>query len=92
MIVSRLAYLAGESVPMRLQGETLDEAMAEAASFIGIAARIARGGAAPPGPDAFDRFHDMRLALPADREAYLRRKEEARDAALGELAPLWRRQ
>ncbi|MBX9591682.1 MAG: PD-(D/E)XK nuclease family protein [Hyphomonadaceae bacterium] len=91
-IVARLAYLAGESGPMRLQGETLDEAMADAAEFIGIAARIVRGGAAPPGPDALDPFYEMRLALPADREAYLRRKEEARDAALGELVPLWRRQ
>ncbi len=91
MIVSRLAYLAGESVPMRLQGETLEEAMADAAAFIRTASRIVRSGAAVPGPDARERFHDMRLALPADRDAYLRRKQEAIAAILGELASLWGR-
>jgi hypothetical protein len=91
MIVSRLAHLAGESAPMRLQGEALDEAMTDAAAFIAIALRIVRNGTAVPGPDAWDRFHDMRLALPAERDAYLRRKQEAFTAALAELAPLWRR-
>jgi hypothetical protein len=90
-IVSRLAYLAGQSAPMRLQGEALDEVMTDAAAFIAVASRIARTGAAVPGPDAREHFHDMRLALPADRDAYLRRKEQAFIAALGELAPLWRR-
>jgi RecB family exonuclease len=89
--VSRLAYLASERAPMRLQGQTLDEAMSDVAAFIGIASRIVRCGAAIPGPDARERFHDMRLALPADRDTYLRRKQDAISAALGELAPLWRR-
>jgi hypothetical protein len=90
-IVSRLVYLGGDSAPMRLQGELLDEAMRDAAASISIACRIARSGAAVPGPDARERFHDLRLALPADRDAYLRRKEGAINAALSELAPLWRR-
>ena len=90
-IVSRLAYLAGESAPMRLQGERLDEAMTDAVAFIGVASRIVRCGSAVPGPDARDRFYDMRLALPTDRDAYLRRKEDAIAAALSELVPLWRR-
>lgn len=90
MIVSRLAYLAGDNVPMRLQGEPLDAAMAEAARFIGIASGIARSGWAVPGPDAGERYHDLRLALPADRDAYLRRKRQAFLEALNALAPLWR--
>ena len=91
MIVSRLAYLADESAPMRLQGEALDAAMNDAAAFIAIASRIVRSGPAVPGPDTRARYHDMRLALPADRDAYLRRKQDAIASALGELAPLWRR-
>jgi hypothetical protein len=90
-IVSRLAYLAGESPPMRLQGEILDAAMTDAAVAIAAAARVARSGPALPGPDAWTKLYDMRLCLPADREAYLRRKEDAFAAALGALAPLWRR-
>lgn len=90
IIVSRLAYLAGESAPMALQGETLEEAMKDAAAFIAVASRIVRGGPAVPGPDARERYHDMRLALPADRDAYLRRKQDAIAAALSELVPLWR--
>jgi PD-(D/E)XK nuclease superfamily len=91
VIVSRLAYLAGASTPMRLQGEALDEALTEVAAFIGIAAQIVRSGSAVPGPDARERFHDMRLALPAHRDAYLRRKLDGINAALAQLAPLWRR-
>lgn len=90
-VVSRLAYLAGDNAPIRLQGEILDTAMKDAAQFIGIASDIVRCGAAVPGPDARERFHDLRLALPADRDAYLRRKEDAFLAALGALAPLWGR-
>ena len=89
MIVSRLAYLAGDNAPMRLQGEPLDAAMTEAAQFIGIASGIVRTGAAVPGPDAGERYHDLRLALPADRDAYLRRKHRAFLDALHALAPLW---
>jgi hypothetical protein len=91
MIVSRLAYLAGDNAPTRLQGELLDEAMAEAVKFIGIASGIVRTGAAVSGPDADERYHDLRLALPADRDAYLRRKHQAFLDALDALAPLWGR-
>jgi hypothetical protein len=90
-IVSRLAYLAGESRPMRLQGEVLDTAISHAAAAIAAAARIARSGPALPGPDAWAKAYDMRLCLPADRDAYSRRKQDAFAAALGALAPLWRR-
>lgn len=90
-IVSRLVYLAGGSAPMRLQGEVLDAAMTDAAAAIASAAHIARSGPALPGPDAWVKFYDMRLCLPADRDAYSRRKEDAFAAALGVLAPLWRR-
>lgn len=91
MIVSRLAYLAGDNAPMRLQGEPLEAAMAEVAQFIGIASGIVRTGAAVPGPDADDPYHDLRLALPADRDVYLRRKNHAFREALDALAPLWGR-
>lgn len=91
IIVARLAYLADESVPMHLQGETLEAAIADAAGFIAIAAQAVRSGPALPGPDARERSHDIRLALPADRDAYLRRKEAAIVAALADLAPLWGR-
>jgi hypothetical protein len=91
MIVSRLAYLAEDNAPMRLQGGPLDAAMAEAAQFIAIAWGIVRTGAAVPGPDAGERYHDLRLALPADRDAYLRRKHRAFLDALDALAPLWGR-
>lgn len=89
MIVSRLAYLAGDNTPTRLQGEPLDAAMTEAAQFIGLASGIVRIGVAVPGPDAGERYHDLRLALPADRDAYLRRKHRAFLDALAALAPLW---
>jgi hypothetical protein len=59
MIVSRLAYLAGESQPMRLQGEALGEAMNDAAAFIAIASRIVRSGPAVPGPETRERYYDM---------------------------------
>lgn len=91
MIVARLVYLAGDNAPMRLQGEPLDTEMAEAAHFIGIASSIVRAGAAVPGPDAGERFHELHLALPADRNAYLRRKHQAFLHALDTLAPLWMR-
>lgn len=91
MIVSRLAYLAGDNAPMCLQGDRLDMAMVEAARFIGIALDIVRTGAAVPGPDAGERYHDLRLALPADRDAYLRRKHQGFLNALDALAPLWGR-
>lgn len=91
MIVSQLAYLAEDNATMRLQGEPLDAAMAEAAQFIEIASGIVRTGAAVPGPDAGERYHDLRLALPADREAYLRRKQRSFLDALDGLSSLWGR-
>ena len=90
IMVSRLAYLAGESVPMALQAEILEQAMNDAAAFIVVASCIVRSGPAVPGPDARERYYDMRLALPTDRDAYLRRKQDAITVALAELAPLWR--
>lgn len=89
MIVSRLVYLNGDNGPMRLQGEPLNAAMADAAQFIDIASGIVSSGAAVPGPDAGERFYDQRLALPADRDAYLRRKHQAFLHALHALSPLW---
>jgi hypothetical protein len=91
IIVARLVYLAGDNAPMRLQGEPLDAAMTDAAHFIGIASSLVRAAAAVPGPDAGERYHDLRLALPADREAYLRRKHRTFLDALDALAPLWGR-
>jgi hypothetical protein len=91
MVVSRLVYLDGTSDPFALRGQALDGAISEVARFVTIACRLGRSGAAAPGPDARDRFNDLRLALPADLEAYFQRKQTAFNRASSELSPLWSR-
>ena len=88
---SCLSLLVGSQSRLRTKSHTALFGGRSAAKFIGIASRIVRSCSAVPGPDARERFHDMRLALPADCDAYLRRKEDAIITALGELAPLWGR-
>ena len=67
-----------------------DVLVAEAERFIATAAALIASGGAPPGPDVEDRYNDLRLALPAELDAYLRRKAAAR-AAIATAAPLVRR-
>jgi PD-(D/E)XK nuclease superfamily protein len=90
-VVSRLVYLAGESRPCSLSGDRLDEAIAEVTRFIAIGCAVMRSGFTVPGPDAHDPYNDLRLALPADRDAYAGRKEDAFANANKDLAALWSR-
>lgn len=89
-VVSRLAYLRGGPEAHGLSGDGLDTAIAEAERFIAAAVAVVSDGAIPPGPDAHDRFSDLRLALPAELEAYGFRKARALSAAAGELPVFWR--
>lgn len=86
---SRLLYLGDESPPYPLRGEDLNRAATTLAQFVRAADALLRGGSAAPGPDAVDRYNDMRLAHPADLDAYFRRKAAAFDAATRGLSALW---
>lgn len=88
-VVSRLVYLRGGPDAHALSGDTLESAVRETERFIEIAVALIAGGAAPPGPDAQERFGKFRLALPADLDAYLARKSGALSAAADELRSLW---
>ncbi len=90
-MAARLVYLRGGPSSFELADEALVGARAEAERFVAVAADLLRAGAAPPGPDARDRFNDLRLALPADVDAYLTRKGAAHAASAAPLSPLWRR-
>lgn len=89
-VVSRLAYLRGGPEAHALSGDALDAAIAGAERFIAAAVAVVSSGAAIPGPDAQERFNDLRLALPAELEAYGFRKARALSAAAGELPAFWR--
>jgi len=90
-VVSRLVYLRDGPAHHGLSGDLLDAGIAEAERFIAAAEALITGGAAPPGPDVEDRFNDLRLALPAELDAYLRRKAAARASVAGELPDFWGR-
>jgi hypothetical protein len=90
-IVSRLVYLRDGPATHGLSGDLLDASIAEAERFIAVAAALIASGAAPPGPDVEDRYNDLRLALPAELDAYLRRKAAARAAVAGQLPAFWGR-
>lgn len=88
-VISRLVFLDAMSTPCRLSGATLDSAANEVTRFLDIACGLVRHGSAWPGPDAQDRFNDLRLALPAELEAYFQRKAASFGAVCRELSPLW---
>jgi hypothetical protein len=88
-VVSRLVYLRGSPEAHALSGDVLDAAISEAERYIAAAVALVVNGAAPPGPDAKERFGDVRLAMPAELEAYLFRKSRALSAAAGELPTFW---
>jgi hypothetical protein len=88
-VYSRLLYLGDESPPYSLRGADLERATTTLAQFIQTADALLRAGSVAPGPDAGDRFNDMRLAHPADLEAYFRRKAAAFDRACRGLSALW---
>ena len=88
-VVSRLVYLRDGPAAHGLSGDRLDAAIADAERFIATATALVGGGAAPPGPDAQERFNEMRLALPAELEPYFRRKARVLAAAAAGLPAFW---
>lgn len=90
-VVSRLVYLRDGPATHGLSGDLLDASIAEVDRFIAVAAALIASGATPPGPDVEDPYNDLRLALPAELDAYLRRKAAARATVAGDLPAFWRR-
>jgi hypothetical protein len=90
IIVSRLMYLDGAPDTFPLEGEVLENGISTVSNYLAIACRSLRSGAAAPGPDATDRYNNLRLALPADLESYLDRKRAAFGEACRKLSPLWK--
>lgn len=88
-IVARLIYLADEPAKFELRGDELDNAIVEAATFLVAAVEILRSGRIAPRWEQDAHYDDMRLALPADRESYLRRKRPDFQAANQKLGKLW---
>ncbi|WP_189343288.1 PD-(D/E)XK nuclease family protein [Mesorhizobium sp. M2A.F.Ca.ET.046.03.2.1] len=88
-VVSRLVYLRDGPSAQTLSGDELDGALGEADRFVAAAAGMLLNGSAPVGPDAYEPYNDLRLALPADLESYRRRKVQALEVAAGELSVLW---
>ncbi|WP_271612703.1 PD-(D/E)XK nuclease family protein [Bradyrhizobium sp. CCBAU 21362] len=88
-IVTRLIYLADEPARFELRGDELDTAIAEANTYLVAAVQIVRSGRLAPRSEQDAAYDDMRLALPADRESYLRRKASDFRAANQKLGKLW---
>jgi hypothetical protein len=90
-VVARLVYLKDDSPPIALRGGALDAAIGDTIAFVEVARRLVEAGLAFPGPDAKDKYNDMRLAHPADLDAYLQNKQAAFATASRELSRLWSR-
>ncbi len=88
-VISRLVYLDGVSQPFSLRGDALDAAMKDISRYLNVACAQLRAGRASVGPDARDKFNDLRLALPADIESYFIAKQAAFAASNRDLAALW---
>ena len=88
-IVARLIYLADEPTKFELKSDELDNAIVEATTFLVAAVEILRSGRIAPRWEQDAHYDDMRLALPADRESYLRRKGANFRAANQRLGKLW---
>lgn len=88
-IVARLIYLAEEPSTFELRGDELDNAIVEATAFLVAAVEILRSGRIAPRWEQDAHYDDMRLAFPADRESYLRRKGPEFRAANQKLGKLW---
>lgn len=67
-----------------------DAAIAELDGYIAVAKATIARGACHPGEDAFGRFNDMRLALPATLTSYREVKRQNLARALSDLARAWR--
>jgi hypothetical protein len=88
-IITRLIYLADEPAAFELAGEELDRATADARGYLVAAVDIVKSGRLAPRSEADTDYDDMRLALPADRESYLRRKAKPFKVANRALIKLW---
>jgi len=88
-VISRLVFLDGTSEPYQLKGDVLEVAATDVARFLDFACALIRSGNACPGPDARDRYNDLRLALPADIDSYFQRKGAAFKDMSRDLSQLW---
>ena len=88
-VVARLIYLADEPATFELKGDKLDGVVNEAAGYLLAAMAILRSGRIAPRWEQDALYDDMRLALPADRESYLRRKASEFRATNQSLSRLW---
>jgi hypothetical protein len=88
-VVARLIYLVDDPATFELKGDELDDAVREAAGYLSAAIAILRSGRIAPRWEPDGHYDDMRLALPADRESYLRRKASEFRVANQQLNRLW---
>lgn len=88
-VISRLVFLDGTSEPYQLKGDVLEVAATDVARFLDFACALIRSGNTFPGPDARDRYNDLRLALPADINSYFQRKGAAFRDMSRDLSQLW---
>lgn len=85
-ILAELVYLAGER-PERHKLPDPEAAMAAIPELLTLAADHLRRGKALPGPDARERWNELRLARPASGEPAL--KEAAIAEALRDMRCIW---
>jgi hypothetical protein len=88
-VVARLIYLADDPATFELKGDELDDAIVQAIGYLSAATTILRSGRIAPRWEKDALYDDMRLALPADRESYLRRKSAEFREANRHLNRLW---
>ncbi|MBP0440332.1 PD-(D/E)XK nuclease family protein [Tianweitania sediminis] len=88
-VVARLVYLADDPATFELKGDELDQVVTEAAGYLSAAMMILRSGRIAPRWEQDADYDDMRLAMPADRESYLRRKASEFRVANQSLNRLW---
>jgi RecB family exonuclease len=89
IIVARLIYLTDEPAIFELKGDDLDRAITEVTTYLVSAVEILQSGRIAPRWETDEHYDDMRLALPADRESYLRHKNSDFRAANQKLGKLW---
>ncbi len=91
-IQARLVFLAEETPqPYPLQGEDLDQALAAAVQHLNAGVALARAGTSLPGPiDPWEDWNELRIALPATGEPFIRIKDAAFRRAFGDFVAVWR--
>jgi hypothetical protein len=85
-VISRLLYLAGE--PLTLKLGNLDAAVEQISAFVSEAVAMLERGTAVPGQLFYEQSNDLRLALPAS-PGYQRRKQAAFNKASESLSRFW---